>query len=117
MNNSHRAAYKQKLLDKQLDLTAGIARLEQEIRQFENVEVEDYGDRAENTYTKESLFQQVDSDRALLTLVADALRRMAEGQFGKCVECGDEVEAKRLDAVPWARYCIHCEQRAHARMV
>jgi RNA polymerase-binding protein DksA len=111
------SAYRQKLRDKQADLTAEIARIEQDRHQFENIEVEDYGDRAENTYTKESLFQQIDLSRGQLSLVEDALRRLAAGDFGRCVDCGGEIESKRLEAVPWASHCMQCEQRKQSRLV
>ncbi len=45
------------------------------------------------------------------------LQRIAAGDFGRCAECGSEIESKRLDAVPWASHCIRCEQRKQARLV
>ena len=34
---------------------------------------------------------------------------MDDGEYGVCVNCGQEVQPKRLEAVPWARYCITCQ--------
>ena len=117
MHSKNRAAYQQALLDKQLELADDIARLEQESRRGEQPEVEDYGDKAENTYTKEALFQQIESDRGLLKDVEDALGRIARSEFGKCEECGRDIEPKRLEAVPWARHCIACERRPPVDLV
>jgi len=38
-----------------------------------------------------------------------ALRRLEEGEYGVCAECGEEIAPKRLKAIPWAKYCIHCQ--------
>ena len=44
-------------------------------------------------------------------MVESALERMREGVFGQCVSCGDEINPKRLEAVPWTRYCIQCQEK------
>jgi RNA polymerase-binding transcription factor DksA len=49
--------------------------------------------------------------RAELTLVEQALHRMDEGTYGSCEECGGKMSQKRLEAVPYARYCVACQER------
>ncbi|HYM12582.1 MAG TPA: TraR/DksA family transcriptional regulator [Bryobacterales bacterium] len=44
-----------------------------------------------------------------------ALTRMELGSFGRCLECGEEIGAKRLDAVPWASLCVICQEQIEAR--
>jgi RNA polymerase-binding transcription factor DksA len=39
-----------------------------------------------------------------------ALERLRQGTFGECAECGGEIEPKRLEAIPWARYCVKCQE-------
>jgi DnaK suppressor protein len=39
-----------------------------------------------------------------------ALRRIQEGSFGTCQECDEEIHPKRLAAVPWAAFCIQCQE-------
>ena len=68
-------------------------------------------DRAASSYTKEFLFSQSNNDRQLLQMVETALLRIREGAFGECVSCGNEINAKRLEAVPWTRYCIECQEK------
>ena len=68
-------------------------------------------DRAANSYTKEFLFAQSNNDRQLLGMVEMALSRIREGSFGECIHCGNEINAKRLEAVPWTRYCIECQEK------
>ncbi|HTK94540.1 MAG TPA: TraR/DksA family transcriptional regulator, partial [Terriglobales bacterium] len=60
---------------------------------------------------KEFLFSQSNNERQLLALVEGALNRIREGSFGECINCGNEVNPKRLEAVPWARYCIACQEK------
>jgi RNA polymerase-binding transcription factor len=47
--------------------------------------------------------------RALLKAIESALGRIEEGSFGECVNCGQEINAKRLEALPWTRCCITCQ--------
>lgn len=71
----------------------------------------DIADRAANSYTKELLFSQHANERALLNMVQSALGRITDGNFGECINCGNEINAKRLEAVPWTRYCIACQEK------
>ena len=41
-----------------------------------------------------------------------ALHRIQEGNFGICQECEEEIHPKRLAAVPWATFCIRCQEAA-----
>src|ERR1700744_5817517 len=41
-----------------------------------------------------------------------ALDRLATGGFGVCAECGEDISAKRLAAVPWAQSCVGCQERS-----
>ena len=50
-----------------------------------------------------------------LKLIDAALERLARGEFGICEECGESIPAKRLTVVPWATYCVHCQDRLHSR--
>ena len=73
-------------------------------------------DRANRSNNKDSILQELDHDRAVLALVEEALRRGEEGAYGICVNCGRPVEPKRLEAVPWTRYCIACQERIDAEL-
>jgi len=48
--------------------------------------------------------------RALLSAVDAALKRINEGRFGQCLNCEQEINAKRLEAIPWVRYCVTCQE-------
>jgi DnaK suppressor protein len=103
--------FRQRLVDYRHNLESQAARKEEGGRSLEEDSAADIGDRASNTYTKELLFSQSSSQRGLLQMVDAALDRIREGTFGECLSCGEMIGPKRLDAVPWARYCIDCQSR------
>ena len=39
-----------------------------------------------------------------------ALKRIDHGEFGICLDCEEAISPKRLAALPWARYCLHCQE-------
>jgi DnaK suppressor protein len=73
---------------------------------------EDIVDRANNSYNRELMFSLSDSERLLLLQVEEALHRMEMGTFGRCSNCGNSIHPLRLEAVPWARFCIDCQELA-----
>lgn len=103
--------YKKKLVTRREELLRGIARTEQEGREADEDPTVDLADKAANSYTKEFLFGQTHNDRSLLQLVDDALDRIKENSFGECISCHEELQQKRLEAVPWTRYCISCQEK------
>lgn len=75
-------------------------------------EDKDYIDYAVSSYTKEFLYSLSDLERRQLIRVEDALKSIDEGTYGTCEECGENIEDKRLKAVPWAQYCLSCQELA-----
>lgn len=73
---------------------------------------EDIVDRANNAYNRELMFSLSDNERATLLQIENALRRMDEGAYGRCANCGQMISVQRLEAVPWARFCIDCQELA-----
>ncbi|MFZ4628680.1 MAG: TraR/DksA family transcriptional regulator [Blastocatellia bacterium] len=70
---------------------------------------QDPADKAANSYTKELLFTQSTNDRLILTQIDEALERIEDEEYGVCLNCQQEIGAKRLEALPWVRYCIKCQ--------
>ena len=103
--------YKKKLLARREDLVKSIARTEEEGRAADDDPTVDLADKAANSYTKEFLFGQTNTDRSLLQLLDGALERIKDGTYGTCVNCGEELQLKRLEAVPWARHCFPCQEK------
>jgi len=103
--------FKKRLESQQLDLRRTVTRTEQDGRTVDEDSAQDIADRAASSYTKEFLFHQSNNDRQLLQMVEGALERLREGSFGECISCGKEINAKRLEAVPWTRHCIECQEK------
>ena len=104
-------AFKRRLEERQQSLRKTVSRTEEDGRIADQDSAQDIADRAASSYTKEFLFSQSNNDRQLLAMVETALQRIREGVFGECVSCGNEINAKRLEAVPWTRYCIECQEK------
>ncbi len=103
--------FKKRLEERQQTLRKTVSRTEEDGRIADQDSAQDIADRAASSYTKEFLFSQSNNDRQLLQMVETALQRIREGEFGECVSCGNEINAKRLEAVPWTRYCIECQEK------
>jgi len=73
---------------------------------------EDIVDRANNAYSRELNFSISDAERARLFEVEEALARLDAGTYGRCAQCGQPLAGPRLQAVPWAKLCIHCQELA-----
>jgi DnaK suppressor protein len=66
-------------------------------------------DEASVNYNKEFWYALSDSDRKILRMVEEALRRADEGTLGECTHCEKPIQKKRLEAVPWAKHCLECQ--------
>jgi len=103
--------FKKRLETKQAELSRLVIKSERDGREADEEATQDIVDKAANSYTKEFLFHQSDENRRVLQLIGEALERMKAGTYGECVACGEEVQQKRLEAVPWARHCIECQEK------
>lgn len=111
MDKKKLESFKKRLEERQVALRRMVSRTEEDGRIADQDPAQDIADRAASSYTKEFLFSQSSNERQLLHMVETALQRIREGQFGECVNCGEEINAKRLEAVPWTRYCIGCQEK------
>jgi DnaK suppressor protein len=109
--------YKKKLVARREELLRDIARTQREGREADEDPTVDLADKAANSYTKEFLFGQTHADRSLLQLVDDALARIRGNSFGECASCHEELQQKRLEAVPWTRYCITCQEKKEGGLI
>ncbi len=113
MRAKERKYFKNKLLQKKSELISLVQKTEDYGREADSeAEGMDLADKASSSYTKEFMFSKSDSDRQLLQEVVDALTRLEEGKFGECISCGEAVEPKRLEAVPWSPLCLACQEQA-----
>ena len=103
--------FKKKLETRQQELRRTVTRTEQDGRSADEDSTQDIADKAASSYNKEFLFHQSNNERQLLQMVEGALSRIREGNFGECISCGQEINPKRLEAVPWTRHCIECQEK------
>lgn len=75
----------------------------------------DAGDLSVAGSSKEFLFQRSSGIRSLISLIDGSLQRIRTGTFGVCVGCGDDIEARRLEAVPWTEHCLRCQEAFESR--
>ncbi len=61
---------------------------------------------------RELAIRTLDRESILLRHVRAALARLADGSYGVCLHCDEEISLKRLNAVPQAAYCIKCQEAA-----
>lgn len=101
--------YRRRLLEKREELLRALDRHVHYGREADQDAAQDPADKASNSYLKELLFSQSTSDRYILALIDEALQRIEDGTYGICVACGAEIQPKRLEAVPWARHCVTCQ--------
>ena len=70
----------------------------------------DVGDLCTTNLSKEALFQQRDGQQQSVRMTEAALDRIQQGTFGVCSGCGDDINPRRLDALPWTQYCLRCQE-------
>jgi len=87
-----------------------LERLGDETRDVDPDGPKDVGDICTANLSKEALFQQRDDRQLKVRMTEAALARIEQGTFGVCVSCGDDINPRRLDALPWTQYCLRCQQ-------
>ena len=96
-------------------LTARVAELDRGTRHRDGIAVERSADEVEETQmAAQRLLAVSNLDREFSQLrdTRAALHRIEEGSFGACLECDEDIHPKRLAAVPWATFCIRCQEAA-----
>jgi DnaK suppressor protein len=111
MDKKKLETFKKRLETRQQELRRTVTRTQADGRTADEDTAQDIADRASSSYTKEFLFSQSNNERQLLQMVESALARIREGSFGECISCGREINPKRLEAVPWTRHCIECQEK------
>ncbi|MGI8837109.1 MAG: TraR/DksA family transcriptional regulator [Pyrinomonadaceae bacterium] len=102
--------FRDRLTERRQSLVGQVQQAELYSRERDAEATQDPADMAANAYTKELLVSMSDNDRQLLNLIDEALERMDDSGYGKCVRCGQPLPEKRLEAVPWARHCVKCQE-------
>jgi DnaK suppressor protein len=91
------------------------AELSEVVRNREGITIEksaDALDEVQHAAERELAIRNLDRESQLLRNVRAALQRLEEGTYGICVHCEEDINPKRLAAVPWTPYCISCQEQA-----
>jgi DnaK suppressor protein len=110
MKKERLASFKQRLLEKHQQLAAETGRTSLYGADQDDDAIKDLGDQANAAYTREFFFELGNGDRRVLRDVVAALQKIDDGSFGNCERCGEPIADKRLEALPFARYCIDCQR-------
>ena len=108
MNQTELNKYRATLEAKSTELSAGL-------RNRDDIAIEktpDALDEVQLAGERELAIRNLDRESSLLRNVRSALARIADGSYGVCLHCEEDIKAKRLEAVPWAKYCIRCQEAA-----
>jgi len=75
---------------------------------------EDAGDLATISHDRDLLYNLHEGGFERLRFIQEAIKALNRGQYGKCIGCGENINEKRLEAVPWATMCIRCQEETEA---
>jgi DnaK suppressor protein len=101
---------RKRLLQKKDELVQDLVKNREVSDETVDESAQDMADRATSAYTKEFAYSLSESDRRTLVLIDEALERLDGGTYGTCVHCAAPVQEKRMEAVPWARHCLDCQE-------
>jgi DnaK suppressor protein len=111
--------YKQRLLDLERSLSARVDHEAAQGREEFIDSAHDLGDASVADEAASEAFTEAEHNTVVLQQVRDALGRVADGTFGRCIVDGGPIEERRLEAVPWTPYCLkhaqHLEVAASSR--
>jgi DnaK suppressor protein len=77
---------------------------------IDDSETPDPVDLAVRNYSKNVMLAVSENESRQLLLINEALERIEDEEYGLCQNCEKEINPKRLDAIPWARYCLNCQE-------
>jgi len=77
---------------------------------IDDSETPDPVDLAVRNYSKNVMLAVSENESRQLALIDEAILRVEEKEYGDCQNCGNPVNPKRLSAIPWARYCLACQE-------
>ena len=98
---------KQKLIEERETI---LSKLSSNDLSVDDSETPDPVDLAVRNYSKNVMLAVSENESKQLTLINDALERIEDDEYGLCQNCENDINPKRLNAVPWARYCLDCQQ-------
>lgn len=112
MQSVNSPQHHQALLDKRKDVLQGLGLQINELAQDGRVSDEDQAQLSHDEFLNLRLNK---IEWETLRLIDEALDRLQAGDFGTCLRCEEPISPKRLKALPWAKYCVKCQERLARR--
>lgn len=72
---------------------------------------EESADVGSDNFLREMEIGLMSAEGAKVKAIQDAIKRLEEGGYGTCQECGEKIAEGRLEAIPYARHCIECKSK------
>ncbi len=101
------ATYRKVLLEKKENVMAGLGIKFDTLAKMGRVAEEDQAQLSHDEFISLRLNSL---DYVQLKLIEEALDRIEAGDYGICLSCEEPIPSKRLQALPWAKYCVNCQQ-------
>lgn len=111
MNKGKLDGYRSRLLDERARLMRSVERNRTAAGEIRVEHTEDEADLAIISHDRELLYNLNQGDLAWLQSVRDAVERIDRNEYGKCVNCEEDIDERRLTAAPWAGLCIRCQEQ------
>ncbi|MFB3819374.1 MAG: TraR/DksA family transcriptional regulator [Candidatus Methylomirabilales bacterium] len=107
--------FKQRLIEKRRELLSGVRGSNMKSLEVAADGIQDIADQASSAYTKEFLLSIGDAERRMLKQIDEALDRIRQDTYGLCEVCGEMIGERRLEALPFAKLCIGCQEEEEER--
>lgn len=106
-----KAAERKKIQKKLIaERDALLAKLKESDLSVDDAETPDPVDLAVRNYSKNVMLAVSENESRQLQLINEALQRIDSGDYGDCLHCEEPINEKRIEAIPWARYCLKCQE-------
>jgi|TARA_B100000809_G_scaffold266510_1_gene329586 DnaK suppressor protein len=103
--------YKENLLRKRTEILAEREGKSLSTPMDNNTRQGDMADQASGTNEVHIQLKLKQTDAKILQAIEEALERLDSGSYGLCRDCGEDIAAARLNAIPWTRVCIGCKEK------
>lgn len=103
------AQVRENLLRERQELLQEVSNSYETCRELGQDGVPDIGDMSSAAYSRDVLFNVSEALRRRIQDIDFALEQIEKGEYGICMECGEEISPRRMEVRPFSRYCIDCK--------
>ncbi len=111
MNKKAEKHFKDLLTSMKQKLTEGVEKCLQDSKEEVKGGVPDINDDATRTYNRQVLLNLGEQEREQLERVEEAFLKFADGRYGICEKCSEDIPLKRLEIVPYVKLCVKCKNK------